>query len=312
MTEQAERWILAFDASCARCQKISHVVAEACEGKLEVLPLSHSDVRTWREHALGQPVPWVPTLINWRHDNIRAWTGSGMALPLMRRLGLRSTLRLLRAFGELRDEQPKAAGGLGRKEFLRLGAGLGVAVGLVLTGRSPAMAATESAEAVAWLRANPGRLPERYDDFAQFTVAYRQAIFGELAPRVRRDLWTEHLRRYAAARPPLSPQQLQVIERAEQVLGDEATFAGRSAAVDGRLGELRDAAIEAFGREEARRLIATLGPDERGVDPALADCECSTVSDYCWYHCSQADNCNWTSSGCGTAWQYPCNGICMG
>jgi hypothetical protein len=68
MTTETNRWILAFDASCGMSED-PHVVEQACDGKLEVLSLSRSEVRTWREQALGQPAPWEPTLIK-QHGNL--------------------------------------------------------------------------------------------------------------------------------------------------------------------------------------------------------------------------------------------------
>src|SRR5882757_1299577 len=57
-----ERWVLAFDASCGTCRQISGVAGEACDGKLEVLPLADANVRQWREQSLGVDAEWAPTL----------------------------------------------------------------------------------------------------------------------------------------------------------------------------------------------------------------------------------------------------------
>lgn len=47
------------------------------------------------------------------------------------------------------------------------------------------------------------------------------------------------------------------------------------------------------------------------LEPKLSPCQCSTSSDYCpiWGYCVPGV-CNSTSSGCGTFWSYPCNGVC--
>jgi hypothetical protein len=52
MSNTAAGWLLAFDASCGTCRKISSAVVDVCVRKLEVLPLLHPDVRQWREQSL--------------------------------------------------------------------------------------------------------------------------------------------------------------------------------------------------------------------------------------------------------------------
>ncbi len=104
MSLSETRWVLAFDASCATCRQVSAVVVQACEGRLEVLPLSRPDVRSWREQALGAEPRWVPTLLRVEGDKARAWTGVGMAMPLARRLGPAATVRVLRGLGQMRRQ----------------------------------------------------------------------------------------------------------------------------------------------------------------------------------------------------------------
>ncbi|MFJ3818129.1 chitin binding peritrophin-A domain-containing protein [Streptomyces sp. NPDC090056] len=101
----------------------------------------------WREQSLGAAAPWTPTLLRVQEQTVEAFTGTGMVLPLVRRLGPRSTMRVLRALGSLRLNRAGGeadgavdVGGMGRKRFLRLGAGLVVAAGVTLAGRTPALA----------------------------------------------------------------------------------------------------------------------------------------------------------------------------
>lgn len=141
------RFVLAFDASCGKCAAMSSAVRESCDGKLEVLPLAHPDVKRWREQSFGATAPWTPTLLRVQGQTVRAFTGTGMVIPLVHWLGPRSTVRVLRTLGSLRLNRPSgeaadASGieGMGRKRFLRLGAGLVVAAGVTLAGRTPALA----------------------------------------------------------------------------------------------------------------------------------------------------------------------------
>src|SRR5689334_14186033 len=121
MNSASMRHVLAFDASCARCRQISAAVAHASGDRLEVLPLNNAEVRAWRERWFGERAPWVPTLVRVVGDDIQVWTGRGMVVPLVRGLGPRSTVRVLRALGELREQRPEPATGpgvVGRKRFL--------------------------------------------------------------------------------------------------------------------------------------------------------------------------------------------------
>lgn len=84
---------------------MSRAVARACDGKLELMPLSHPDVRQWRKQSqqnLGRQAVWAPTLIRVRAGDVRAWTGPAMGIMLVRYLGLRSTMRVLEALVEQR------------------------------------------------------------------------------------------------------------------------------------------------------------------------------------------------------------------
>ncbi|MFC3982081.1 bacteriocin fulvocin C-related protein [Streptosporangium jomthongense] len=289
------------------------------------MSLANPEVHQWREQNFGAEPPWVPTLIRVREGRVRAWTGLAMGTRLARLLGPRSTARLLRAFGEMRrgewedmvrreaTDRP-VGGAIGRSRFLKLAAGAGVAAGLILAGKTPAFAQSEYSAAAAWVNANRHRLPERYADFVAYSIVYRQSIFAALSPKSRSKLWSEHLKHYRLTHPNLSAEQLRVIELASVVLAAEATFIEeRDADVDRKLLEIQDAAVAVFGKEEARRLIAVLGPEDSSVG-LVPDCECSTLSDYyCAGRCivsSEGRLCYWKPTGCGTGWIYQCNGTC--
>jgi hypothetical protein len=334
MRATAERWVLAFDASCATCNRISVAVAEACGGKLEVLPLIHRDVRQWREQAGAAERERIPTLFRVRGEQVDLWTGPRLGFHLMRRLGPASTARVLRALGALGGSDPlgEVAGtraGIGRKQFLRLGAGAGLAASMLLAGKTPALAGVPDAtsEAHAWARLNRDKLPRTYDDFVRYPLAYRRAIFVELPAAQRSNMWCEHLASYRASKGAgLSQGQMTVLDSAMRLARDHAMFTpgppGR-AQREKALPDLTEAAIAALGKDEAIALLATLGPVQVNV-MALAGCpgcECSTQSDWCTPgHCCRNYDCDnqwggrtcWCSSGggCGTFWAYDCDGMC--
>ncbi|MEV3969512.1 bacteriocin fulvocin C-related protein [Streptomyces sp. NPDC050698] len=314
MRDSGVRWMLAFDSSCGACRAISSLVYEACDGKLEVVPLGRQDVRDRRERALGADAPWVPTLLavdGGEGARVRAWTGPGLAVALARRLGPRSSVRVLRALGRARSESTPARGRLGRAEFLRLGGGLAVAAAVLVKGTTPAFARDRDAAAAQdWVREHTGRLPTRYDDVAALPLAHRRAVHAALPAGVRSALWVEHIDRWRATHADLTPAQARVVERARAAASRVSTFEFER----GRRGtdeilRIDEAAEAAFEPAEAHALLATLGPAEAA---ALPDCECNTYSDKCWgSSCIWVQNsCVRSDSGCGTLWTWSCNGLC--
>ena len=327
------RWVLAFDASCEACRGLSTAVGQACGGRLEVRPLTQPDVQRWRVEALGPHPPWTPTLLRVTPDSVRAWTGAAMAVRLARRLGPRATVRVLGSLGEpARVDGP----GLSRAGFLRLGLGAVVAGGLVLGGRTSALAARTGAGVSGsgvsgsgvsgtgvsgtgvegWLAAHRDHLPERYDDVVAYAMPYRRAIHAASPPAVRNALWTEQLARYRAAHTALTAAQRAVLDQGTALL------AGRYGHTE--LEQLRERAVHAYGLEEARSLLATLGPASAA---SARKCGCNVVSDWCRHHCHGCcwdglgcDNldclrktgccCVMQPDGCGTFWQYVCDGVC--
>lgn len=325
--DSAERWILAFDASCGTCHKIASAVAQVCEGKLEIRPLADRDVQTWRQHSLGADAPPAPTLMRLRGSDVRAWTGVAMACRLTRRLGAKSAVRVVRSLGELAYTQAPLPGEpaaakqadrslLGRSHFLRLGVGAVVAGGLVLTGRLPAFA-DASTRANSWVKANSGRLPTSYDEVIAYPMEYRKAIFEASTPSVRSRLWVAHLKSFEGQRASFSVGQREVFDRACEIFARESTFAHnlRSAAeLPSSLSGLQQAAMDTFGTERAYAIFGTLGPSPEGlVQPAARpNCNCNYGRN--WY-CSGFANCylldcNRSSLGCCAGWVCPCDGMC--
>jgi hypothetical protein len=100
----------------------------------------------------------------------------------------------------------------------------------------------------------------------------------------------EHLRGYASAHPDLPAQ------------------------IDPRLKTLAEDAVAVFGMDEARALLATLGPVQQGL---AAECDCNIFDNFfCWdcqgcisCPCTACSEC--TESGCGPLWTARCNGVCQ-
>lgn len=300
------------------------MVGEASGGRLEVLPLAHEDVRRWRAQALGATAPSVPTLLKVmvQGNRAQAWTGVRMGARLAGRLGPRGTVRVLRALGGLdhrlgnRLDNRSPDRRFGRRNLLKLGAGAGVAAGLVLAGKIPAFAAEPSVEgsdelaaARAWAKANQTPGAGVYDEFARFGLAARRAIFTDLAPDMRSQLWLAQLSRYRRTHPSLTLEQARILDQAMEILANASTFAYPDDAVQARVSALEAAAIKAFGRTETCQLMFTLGPAElarANAQPQAATCTCRRNSS-CNADCNCA-SCATTWPGCGCFWVYTCNG----
>ncbi|WP_221357262.1 bacteriocin fulvocin C-related protein [Streptomyces beigongshangae] len=317
---ETERYVLAFDASCGTCRDISSAVSAACDGRLEILPLAHPGVERWRTAVLGAEPPWAPTLLAVRGDDVRAWVGRRMAPALLRRLGPRATVRVLQSLGQLRVQaagrplSPVGRPAVGRAAFLRAGGGLLVAGGVVLLGRTPAFAE----QARTWAENNPRNLPRRYAEYIKYPTAYRRAVFERLTPSEKAALWTEHVKAWRVAHPHLTARQTKALE---EIAASAAKPASHDPALRSprELNHIKDVAVEAFGREEAKALGVTLGPAPSslpaGTDPRLlSGCTCNREDDWCGlaYHCrlENGATCDETSSGCGWWGGQRCNGLC--
>ncbi|MEU5586300.1 bacteriocin fulvocin C-related protein [Streptomyces chrestomyceticus] len=256
-------------------------------------------------------------------DRVRAWAGPGMAVALVRRLGLRATVRTVGALNDLR-RPPRTDGGHGRQQFLRLAGGAAVTAGLLLgAGRTKAHAAHAAAghdEAEQWVEDHRDSLPQDYDALTAHPLPYRQAIWAALPPPARSRLWVEQLARYRRAHPGLSPEQSDVLEKVHRIAAQESSFAFDRVADPGPAERaLRESADRHFGRAAANLLFATLGPAETsGKRGAKAlNCNCSVESNYCSSsacHDNQCMkgrcNCRVYQRSCGYLWRYPCDGFC--
>ncbi|GGP83197.1 hypothetical protein GCM10010140_10080 [Streptosporangium pseudovulgare] len=214
---------------------------------------------------------------------------------------------------------------LARRRFFRVGAGAGIAIGIVLTGRAPALA-DEIGRAEKWVAANRDRLPKTYEKFSTHSITYRRAIYHELDPAVRQRLWADHIANFRSAHPNLTDQQQAVLAKVDAHVAELRTFTTRvREKVDPGDERLLQEMIEAFGQDEAIAAVAILGPADKsaaetansGDAGVLVTCECSTMYDLCYWPtgankvCSQLPSCSVTYDGCGLLYKYACNGMCV-
>jgi hypothetical protein len=252
---------------------------------------------------------------------------------------MRLTLRVIVALGKLREqpmiEDVRPTGRrMDRAQFLRLCAGASVGIGILLTGKSPALA---GARACAWVEANRNALPQRYEEVTALAMSYRREIFKASSPRVRSQLFVQQLTRYGTDHAAsLTAQQRAVLDSGIALFSNTHMFAlcGLDDHDYNALDALRTDSVRAFGASEAGALFAALTPPaslghalsadaSSGIDDASTpfaprdgdDCSCSNASDYCTdpRSCVQVsgDFCDHTDGGCGTGWLYDCDGLCL-
>ncbi|MFB9306421.1 bacteriocin fulvocin C-related protein [Kibdelosporangium philippinense] len=310
------RWILAFDGTCGQCRNVSEIVHKAGGGRIEVLPLGDGEVEAWRRESLGEDAPWAPTLLCVSSRTVRAWIGKTLAIPLVRRLGIVASWRVLNALGQLRTEATVSDGAqVSRAKFFRFAAGAVVAGGLLTGGALPAAAAGVSAR--KWIQENLEVLPQTLAEFAEYPLSYRRAIFEALSVEKRSSFWVEYLTQIKSVGLNRSKAEIDVLNEAIAVASDVSTFQiPTSEAVTKRIAALEGRSLSVFGKAETDTILRTLGGAENVSTlqlPLASDCKCNIGDDWCsgcpGQRCVGA-NCNESALGCGSLGVKRCTGLC--
>lgn len=143
---ETQRLYLGYDSSCDTCiqvaQQVVREVGVSANECLQVIPLSDPKEAAWRREALGPDAAWLPTRFDVEDGEVRvAWTGVDLGWALTRKLGLKMSVRLASAIGQLRFQGgSRAAGLLKRRPFLRGAIGLAGALALIGGAGVPAYA----------------------------------------------------------------------------------------------------------------------------------------------------------------------------
>lgn len=187
------------------------------------------------------------------------------------------------------------------------------------------------------LAAGPGeRLAERaaliaqYDALAPLTETQRKDAYSVLTPDVQSALWVVHLERFLVDHPELTAQQRGVIYEGIGMLRAglfERLYSSDAARVAAATEDLNQFSIRAkslLSHELTDLAFNTIGrgkPAAEPVDPMagrwkvagnpLPYCTCSVQDDYCWEGgcVYRTNSCRFTT-GCGTFFQYGCDGLC--
>ncbi|HEX8073234.1 MAG TPA: bacteriocin fulvocin C-related protein [Pyrinomonadaceae bacterium] len=175
-----------------------------------------------------------------------------------------------------------------------------------------------------------------YGSLNSLSLSERRALFNDLTPEFKAEVWKTHLRVYLTSHPELNEKQREVVLSAIALITPRLyTFAEDSPEwqknVDEPLRGLSQRFLEVFSRETAQPLLTVLGeaaaqeesspvlikkpaltfkPTSHGV--VNGDCSCSTRSDWCSgeSECLKSA-CSESSWGCGTFGVYSCNGECF-
>jgi hypothetical protein len=190
-----------------------------------------------------------------------------------------------------------------------------------------------------------------YRDLSTLSLRNRRAAYRNVTPFDRSKLWKVHLALFLAKRSELNEFQKAVIlsgvaMATPEYFGTPSDDPAWKAKVQepSRLLELQ--ILNAFSREDAAKIFATLGDDAEAAKSSASNflnninytifgpagpykqltlskfvvddfeleqttCACSMSSDYCplWSAC-RSSSCATTADGCGTFWSWPCNGAC--
>lgn len=186
---------------------------------------------------------------------------------------------------------------------------LGIAVvGFPTRALAEADCAKTQDQIQAWIEENAGKLPTTLEGVSRHPMAYRRAILDSLHPEQKVALWGEHIRQYIASHPQLSAKQIAVLEKVLTTLSPQLYTIGITPEVQ----RVQAAVKEAFAPEEARLIVATLGPPESpGAEASLAPiCECSRADAWCGGFRCRAYSCTKKTSGCGWFGLSKCDGLC--
>ena len=162
-----------------------------------------------------------------------------------------------------------------------------------------------------------------------------RAFYDSLPSKARSELWKAHLRRALREAPDLTVDQKLIIITGiglveSGILNDSSLDEHEKTDL---LDSFQERAKAEFDPDLGRAIFANLGPsvplgevgssrfacNNIGHNKTQSYCSCSTDSDWCDFLTNPNPNCIEgfflcvpRSSGCGTLWTYPCDGICGG
>ena len=204
-------------------------------------------------------------------------------------------------------------------------------IGSICAGITVKAGLSAAQEAATDLRiSNP--TDEVVSQYKMLSKQRHEKVYDDLSVSMRQDLWSLHLSRALVELPELTVEQRAVILRgmgliSRGLLGSDPSDPEWEARFGESLRYLERQAQELLPRDIALNVFSSLGMhvDMSGAAPAtcngspeqwaeetleknIPNCSCSRISDWCANRCSPAVC--MPVNGCGTFWQYTCDGKC--
>jgi len=192
-----------------------------------------------------------------------------------------------------------------------------------------------------------GEISTKYYELSALPVKETKAWFRNASPNEKSELWRTHLALFLVTHPELNERQKKVVLAGMSLVTPEffeirSSDPGWKAKVGEPLRALEEQITRAFSPRDAAKIFVTLSSHTESANCAAGyadsvllksvnypfsqapnrfgmpdvefekrDCGCSTDSDWCPIsgYC-KAGSCTRTTSGCGTFWNYPCDGMC--
>jgi hypothetical protein len=205
---------------------------------------------------------------------------------------------------------------------------------LIPIARTPSMAAA----AAEWTDAlSVDELQAAAAEIHAYPALYRKSIMRRLDPQDRADVWRAHVQRYLAEERSLTQAQVDVLQRALELLTPEAFTPPLAADTREQITAVFEDSIALLGPKATNELFVTLGPAQlqanalpwtqrladrvrtwRVAQADPSDCNCNIDIDTCdiswdpWLQCSELYSCDFdlTWPMCGPLWSWACTGWC--
>ena len=139
-------------------------------------------------------------------------------------------------------------------------------------------------------------------------ILQQRNMYKLLSPEEKVEIWKIKFSKFMK-HPSLNEDQVHFINKISTLLNADI-FSNKSKLNEY---EIKGEAIKLFGVAGSYSLLATLKtvPEPSLVEPGGGTCSCSGASDWCGSRAAcYTLGCSY-SSGCGTLWQYTCDGTCV-
>jgi hypothetical protein len=156
---------------------------------------------------------------------------------------------------------------------------------------------------------------EAYREFVALPIKDRRMAYGQLSAERKSFFWRQHLTTCLRDLKNLTQEQKNLILEGISLatpewFGTPTQTSEWETKVGESLRSFDQRIRSAFSRKDGAKTFAQIGPTTLENDQTPT-CQCSTISDWCWWrtYC-KGGGCYWTD-GCGTFGWYGCTGMCV-